>query len=485
MTRQFLINSFMWSAVHRLIPQIIQFGISIIIARLLLPAEYGLMAMLAIFFALATAFADAGFSYGLIQRKEISIDEETSVFILNIVAGLILMIFLCVLSPLVAIFFKQPLLTMILCVSSLQIFFSSFVIVQNALLTRNLDFKKQAIISTIVNLFSGTVGIFMAFQGFGVWSLVGLNLSSSIMNVVLVWSVYSWRPVGRFRWSCIKSLWPFSSSLLASDLLNTLFLNMYSIVIGRLYRPADLGFFSRASSISQMPANVIGGIVGRFTLPFFSRLQDNECLLKATFRKSLRALAVVHFPFMICLAAASEPLVRFLLTEKWLPCVPYLQILCFSGLLHPLHAMHLNVLMALGRSDLFFKLEIAKKILTVILLGVTYRYGVMAIVWGFLILSILCYGINGYYSNKLLHYKWLEQGKDLLPIFLVSLLTGSTVWMVLKINYLNDWLLIILQCIVGVTVYGLIVFIGRKSIYADSLILAKDFQKTLLNQGNP
>ena len=483
MTQHSLIKSFLWSAVERFTPQIIQFGISIILARILLPAEYGLMAMLVIFFALAVVFADAGLSSGLIQRKEISNDEETSVFILNITAGMLLTLLLCVLSPLVAIFFRQPLLTMLLCVSSLQIFISSFGIVQYALLTRNLDFKKQAIISIVTSLISGTVGILMAWKGFGVWSLVGLSLTNSIINVALVWILYSWRPKGRFHWSCIRSLWPFSSRLLASQLLNTVFTNLYSIVIGRLYKPADLGYFTRASSISQLPANAIGGIVGRVTFPVFSSMQDNAFNLKANFRKTLRAVAALHFPAMIWLAAVSEPLVKCLLTDKWLPCVSYLQILCFSALLHPLHAMHLNILMALGRSDLFFKLEVVKKILTVIILAVTFSYGVMAMVWGILTFSILCYGINGYYSYKLLEYAWINQVKDLLPFFAAGTVTGLAAWFISRFYFSNEWLLIVMQCILGIAAYGLIVFVWRKTIYADAINIAKAFPKAVMNSG--
>ena len=483
MSQQYIIKSFIWSAVERLIPQVVQFGISIILARLLLPAEYGLMAMLSIFFALAGVFADAGLSSGLIQRKEIGADEETSVFILNITAGVLLTLLLCTLSPFVAAFFRQPLLTMLLCVSSLQILISSFGIVQYALLTRNLDFKKQAFISTATNSISGTVGIFMAWKGFGVWSLVGLSITSALLNVALVWRLYPWRPTGRFNFSCIQSLWPFSSRLLSSQILNTMFSNIYSIVIGRLYKPADLGFFTRAFSISQMPAGLIGGIVGRVTFPFFSSMQDSVNQLKTNFRKTLRGVATVHFPIMLCLAAVSEPLVKCLLTEKWLPCVPYLQILCFSSLLHPLHAMHLNVLLALGRSDLFFRLEVAKKILTIIILAMTFRYGVMAMVWGLFILSVLCYGINGYYSCRLLKYTWVNQGKDLLPILATSLLTGVVTWRVLSLDIQNAWLLIVLQCVVGAVVYGLIVFAFRKTIYADALSIAKAFPKIIMNSG--
>lgn len=462
-----LIKGFLWSGVERVVPQIVQFGMSIILARMLLPDEYGLIGMLAIFFGVATTFADAGLSSGLIQSKEITKDAETSVFFMNVIAGLSLTLLLCTLSPLASKFYHQPHLTMLLCVLSLQVLISSFGIVQYALLTRNMDFKAQAIISTIATLVSGVVGIALAWKKFGVWSLVGQSLSCNLMSVTLVWIIRPWRPAGRFRWASIRSLWPFSSRLLAAGLLSTIFDNMYSIIIGRLYKPADLGYFNRASSLAQLPAGAIMGIIGRVTFPVFSRMQENKALLRVNFRKTIRILAAFHFPGMVCLAVIAGPLVRCLLTDKWNPCVPYLQVLCFSGLLYPLHAIHLNVLTALGRSDLFLKLEFIKRILMIATIAITFSYGVMAMVWGVLGLSVLCYGVNGYYTCKLIGYGWIDQGKDLLPILAASLVTGLAASSTTEIILVNDWLLLSIQLLIGIVVYGLFSFAGSKTVYAD------------------
>lgn len=461
-------GAFLWSAVERFGQQFVQFGFSVVLARLLSPVEYGLIGMLTIFFSVAMCFSDVGFCLGLVQRKEITKDDETSVFFFNIIAGVVLTLSLCAISPLVAMFYRQPILKVLLCVSSLQFVFISFGIVQNALMMRDMDFKTRALLGNTATFLSGGVGIGMAWRGLGVWSLVGQILSRHLVLNSLVWAVRPWRPSGRFRWACIQSLWPFSSRLMATYLLNNVFDNVYSVIIGRLYQPAELGLFTRASGLAQLPGGAVTDVITNVTLPAFSRMQNEKDRLKMNLRKTIRTLGAFHFPLMIGLAAVAGPLVRCLLAEKWMDCVPYLQILCFSGLLFPLQAMHRNVLTALGRSDLVFRSEMIKKVIAVITVATTMWFGVTALVWGILALSVLSYAVTGHYTRKLLGYGWTKQGQDTLPILALSLGMGLAVWSVGGVGLGNGWLILTLKIVVGVVLYGVFVISGRKSIYADA-----------------
>jgi teichuronic acid exporter len=468
-----------WSAMERFGFQGTGFVLAIILARLLTPREYGLIGMVMVFCGIGQVFADSGLSAGLVQRPANSADDEATVFYLNIGAGAILTLLICVVSPIIAGFYKQPVLVPLLCVLSLQVFLSSFGIVQFALLARAMDFRRQAIVSTLSVLLSGMVGISMAWNGLGVWSLAGQSVTAALFRSLLVWRMGNWRLVGKFRKASFKEMWPFSSRLLFSGLLNTIFENFYNVVIGRVYPPAELGLFTRARTLAQFPATFVTSIFGQTTLPAFSRLKADPISLNSSVRKVFRLLAALHFPAMAALAVVAEPLVRVILTDKWLPCVPYLQVLAFVGMVYPLQTLHLNVLTAQGRSDLFLRIEVIKKALTVLTLVVTFRFGVKTMVWGILILSIACLIINGYYTRKLISYHWREQALDLAPVI------GATMVMTLAmmaINHLefipidaglrlfhisSPLHLVLVQVAIGLVVYGTIAGLSRMGNYVE------------------
>lgn len=471
--------AFFWSALERFGSQGIQVLLSIILARLLSPVEFGLIGMVMVFCSLGQLFADSGLSTALVQRQSNSADDEATVFYLNLGAGLVLTLLICAVSPLVARFYGQPILVPLLCVLSLQVVLSSGGIIQFALLTRTLDFRRQSLVNMAAVLLSGTVGVIMALRGWGVWSLAGQYVSAALGRSLLIWMLGPWRPAGRFRRTSFQALWPFSYRLLAAGLLNTVFENLYNVFIGRMYRPAELGLFTRAQSLAQAPAGFMTSVFGRITLPVFSQMQTDAPLLKDKVRRVFRLLAAVHFPAMTALAVVAEPLVRVVLTDKWAPCVPYLQVLAFAGLLYPLHALHLNMLLALGRSDLFLRVEIIKKVLVVLALAATFRFGVLAMVWGILVLSVVCLAVNTYYTRKLLHYHSREQALDLAPVVGASLLmalamlavphlypVGLEAW-VLQFEFSGLWLLLLGQTIVGVLVYGAIVWFSRFMVFSE------------------
>ncbi len=287
-----------WSAMERFGLQGTGFLLSIVLARLLSPREYGLIGMLTIFNNLGHLFADSGLTAALVQRQAISADDEATVFYLNIAAGVVLTLLICAVSPLVSRFYGQPILMPLLCVLSLQVFLSSFGIVQLALLQRAMDFRRQAIVGIISVALSGLVGISMALNGLGVWSLCGQVVTAALFSSLLVWKLGDWRLTGHFSRASFQAMWPFSSRLLATGLLGVVFDNLYNVVIGRLYRPAALGLFTRGQSLAQFPAGFVTSIFGRITLPAFARLQDDLALLKSSVRKVFRLLTAIHFPAM-------------------------------------------------------------------------------------------------------------------------------------------------------------------------------------------
>ncbi|HRY48635.1 MAG TPA: lipopolysaccharide biosynthesis protein [Candidatus Paceibacterota bacterium] len=475
-------TAFYWSAIDRIAQGGCQFVLGIVLARLLAPNEYGLIGMLTIFFALAGAFSDAGLSTGLIQRKTISKDDETSVFILNITVGAFLTLLLCAGAPCVAHFYKQPILSSLLCVLSLHVFISSMGIVQFALLSRAMDFKSQTIIGGASILVSGGFGIFLAVHGFGVWSLVAQALSRAVASVALIWWFQPWRPSGRFRWCCIQSLWPFSSRLLAAGLFETAFQNLYSVLIGRVYTPVDLGYYDRANSTAIQPASNIAGIVLRVTLPYFSKIQEDRDKLKQSFRVVIRILGSLHVPTMAGLAAIAGPLTEWMLTEKWMPCVAYFRILCFVGMLYPLHALHLNVLNAQGRSDLFFRLEVIKKVLSILTIAVTLSSGILTMVYGILASSIIGYFINAFYTFRFLHYSWREQAKDVIPIAGASLTMAGIVSVIGYFCSGRPLTILLIQITCGIFLYSLFVWCGRKQTFHDLFKIADKYWSDVMRK---
>ena len=448
-------------------------GFAIVLARLLSPVDYGLMGMLTIFSAVAMCFGDAGFCCGLIQGKEISEDDETSVFCFNIFAGFLLTLSLCAISPLVAVFYQQPILKQLLCVLSLQFMFISLGTVQYALMIRDMDFKRRALVNNAATFLSGSIGIGMACAGLGVWSLIGQILSRYLLSSSLVWLVRPWRPRGRFRWACLRSLWPFSSHMMGTSLLNSIFDNVYSVIIGRFYTPAELGQFTRAYGLAQLPGLAATDAISNVTLPVFSRMQQDIGALRSRLRKSIRTLGAFYFPLMIGLAAVAEPLIRCLLTAKWITCVPYLRILCLSGIFFPLHAMHRNALTALGRSDLVFRSEIVKKVMIIAMIAATVWFGIRIMVWGILVASVLSYAVPGHYTRKLLGYRWPEQSQDILPLIGLSFVMGICVWGITRMDLGGGWLVLTLQSFVGFVTYSILLFASRKGICADAFATLK------------
>jgi O-antigen/teichoic acid export membrane protein len=442
-----------WSFLGFISAQGVQFIIGIVLARLLLPEQFGLIGMLTIFMVLAQSFLDSGFGAALIQKRDVTNIDISSIFYFNIVVGLVAAGLLCIVAPWIAAFYSQPILTPLTRALSLTIVINSFALVQNTLLTRQINFKTLTKIGLMSSVLSGIIGISLAASGFGVWSLVVQQISSTLFRTVFLWLLKTWRPVLIFSIGSLREMFSFGSRVLASGLLSTIFDNIYLVVIGKLFSATDLGFFTRAKQFGEVPSNQLTWMVGRVTFPVFSTIQDDPARLKKGLKKAMTTLVLVNFPMMIGLLVIARPLVLALLTEKWAPCIPYLRLLCIVCLLFPLNWISLNVLFAIGRSDLCLRLEIIKKVLIVINIAVTWRWGIEAMIYGQIVVSIFSYYLNSYYNGKLINYPIREQLLDLSSYLITAILMSLMVYIVGRLPFPNIWFLVLTQISMGFVVY--------------------------------
>ncbi len=447
------VHALVWSFLESVAQRGVQFVIGIVLARLLFPEQFGLIGMLTIFIAVIRTFLDSGFGAALIQKREITQTDTCSIFYFNILVGLAAAGFLCMAAPWIAAFYKQPVLTPMTRALSLTIVINSFGLIQNTVLTRQINFKTLTKANLIAGALSGVTGVTLAALGFGVWSLVVQQVSAALFLTISLWSFSPWRPALIFSFHALREMFGFGSRLLFSGILNQIFDNIYLLVIGKFFSASDLGFFTRAKTLNDLPSQTLSGIVGRVTFPVFSTIQDDRARLKRGLKKALTALVLVNFPMMLGLAIIARPLVLVLLTEKWLPCVPYLQLLCVAGLLFPLHLMNLNVLQAMGRSDLFLRLEIIKKVMIGINIAITWRWGISAMIYGMIVSSVIGYYLNSYYNGILISYPIKEQVLDLFPYLIVAVLMGSGVYAAGLLQFPGNWFMLLVQIITGIIVY--------------------------------
>lgn len=461
------LHALFWSFVEQIGLRGVQFVVGIILARLLLPEQFGLIAMLIIFMAISSSILDSGFGAALIQRQCVTEKDASSIFYFNLLVGVIAAVCLCGLAPWVADFYEQPVLTPLLRVMSIVLVINAFGLVQNVLLVKALDFRTQTKVALIASLLSGMIGMGMAYRGFGVWSLAVQQLSSAAFRTALLWIFSQWRPAWLFSMQSLREMFGFGSKLLCSSLLNTIFNNIYLLVIGKLFSPADLGYYTRANNLQQLPSHTLSGMVARVTFPVFSTIQDDPERLKRGMKRALTTLVLVNFPLMIGLAVVARPLVLVLLTDKWAPCIPYTQLLCLAGLMFPLHLINLNVLQAMGRSDLFLRLEIIKKVMVALNIVITWRWGITAMITGQIITSLVSYYLNAYYNKALLQYSIWEQIRDLYPYLLNAMLMGAIVYAITYLPIASHMILLVCQIVTGGVVYLLFCRIFRFPAYMD------------------
>jgi O-antigen/teichoic acid export membrane protein len=447
------LGAVVWSAAENLSNQGARFVIGVILARLLRPDEFGLIGMLAIFISVARMVADCGFGQALIQKQDATHRDESSVFYVSVVLGFLGAAILFGAAPLIASFYHQPQLILLTRVMAWLVFINAFGVIQTNLLTKKMDFKTQLKVSVISTVVGGVVAIVMAARGYGVISLAVQVLVGDSLRTVLLWLAHGWRPAAEFSFDSVRKMFGFSSRLLASYFLNTIFQNIYTLLIGKFFDARALGFYTRAKNMQQLPAESLSSIVNRVSFPLFSVVQGDKPHLKRAVRKALTSVAFLNFPVLTGLACVAVPLVRLLLTDKWLPCAPLLQLLCAAGALYPLHVIHLSALVAQGRSDLYFRLEVIKKCLVVLGILLTFHWGVKAMILGEVAVSIVCYFLNAFYTVRLISYSWWEQLQDLLPYLGLSVAMGTVVMSIKLIGIDNNLALLVLQVVTGALTY--------------------------------
>lgn len=451
--KQKTVNGTLWSSLERFSVQGIQFVVMIIMARILTPDDYGLVGMLTIFIAVSQSLIDSGFSQALIRKQDRTETDNSTVFYFNIAVGIVLYAILYICAPLIARFYQEPILTPLARVIGLGLVFNSLAVVQRALLTLTLDFKTQAKASLIGAIVSGLIGITMAYTGYGVWAIVTQQLVNFGIVTILLWLFSKWKPILAYSWASFRELFSFGSKLLASGLIETIYRNIYLIVIGKVFKAADLGYYTRAHQFSDFASSNITGIFQRVSYPVLCTIQNDDARLAVAYRRILCTSAFVIFPLLMGLAAVARPLIITFLTEKWLFSATLLVPLCFSAMWYPIHAINLNLLQVKGRSDLFLRLEIVKKFVGVSILCATIPMGLLAMCWGALLSSIICLVINTHFTGKLIHLGFFKQMKDLFPTLLLSIGMGMIVYLTVTYLDFEPWVLLVLGVLEGAVIY--------------------------------
>ena len=449
-----------WSAIDNFARLGITFIFGIILARLLSPADFGVIALLTIFIAISNVFIDSGFSNALIRKVDLTEQDKSTAFFFNIGVGAISYVILFAIAPLIANFYKEPILVPLLRVTSITVLFSSIAIVQQSILTINIDFRKQAVISVVSAILSGLVGVYMAYNGYGVWSLAFQQIISSFSRMVLLCLFVRWKPLLEFSVDSFRYLFSFGSKILASGLLNTIWVYLYPIIIGKVFTTTTLGLYSRADQLSKLPATNMTTVLQRVTYPVLCKIQTDKDRLTSNYRRLLKISAFVIFPVMSMLSALAYPLVDVLLGEKWLGCVYYLKVLCFAMMFYPIHAINLNLLQVVGRSDLYLKLEIIKKILAAAILLITLPMGVAAMCYGLVVDSVLSLIINTYYTGKILNLGIATQIGDIMP----SIANCILLWFVIYLSNFfvdNTVIQLILSILSGTLSYICVAYLFR------------------------
>lgn len=422
--RKRAVSGLLWSLWQQLSSKIVGFFFQVFLARILEPAQFGLIAMLALFIAIGNTLLDGGLTVSLTRTTDAGQRDFSTIFYFNLAGSILMYIALFFAAPLVAGFYHQPVLRALLRVQGLALIINAFFGVQSTLLIKELKFKKQTSIQIPSAIGGGLLGIVLAKMGYGVWSLVWMGLFSSFLSTLFHWVRSPWRPAWVFDRQCFKKHFHFGYKMTLSAILDTIYQNIYLIIIGKFFSPSQLGFYSRADSVSQLPISNISSAVNKAAYPMFAEISDDVVKLKNVYKRLMQQVLFWNAPVLIFLSVVAEPLFRFMLTAKWLPAVPYFRLLCISGIMYPLHAYNLNVLKVMGKSSLFLKLEVIKKVLSVIGILSVISFGIYGLLYFQLFFNVIAYYINSIYSGRLINYPVKEQIEDILPILALAGVLG-------------------------------------------------------------
>ena len=449
------ITGMFWSFSDLISKQGINFLIQVILARLLLPKDFGIIGMITVFIAISQSFIDSGFGNALIRENKASQEDYSTVFYFNLAMAVVMYIVLFFSADAISSFFNEPQLVAILRVLALILIINSFGLIQRTMLVKKIDFKTQTRINVISSITSGIIGVTFACLGYGVWSLVIRMLSMQFIQSLLLCLSNKWIPSLVFKMDSFKRLFGFGWKLLVSGLIDTLYKNIYYVIIGKSFSAIELGYYTNAQKLRDTASQSITMSVQRVSYPVFSSINGDNERLRLGYKKILKNSVFITFPIMIGLTVIANPFINLLFGTNWVASIPYFQVLCFAGMLLPLHAINLNILKVKGRSDLFLGLEVIKKVVGVTSIGIVLflKLGIMGLLWTVVLNSYISYFINSYFSAELLSYSTKEQIKDIMPIFIVSILMGTLVYFSGTVLPDNYFIKLLVQIFIGVVTY--------------------------------
>lgn len=471
-----VLNNLIWKFGERIGAQCVSFIVSIVLARLLLPADYGLVTMVTIFITIANVFVSNGFGESLVQKKDADNVDFSTIFYFEIVFSFGIYMILFITAPYIADFYNEPVLCNVLRVFALRVPLAGINSVQQAYVKKKMIFKKFFFSTIIGTIVSAVVGIALAYRGFGVWALIAQYLCNSVMDTVILWVTVKWRPNLVFSVTRLKELVAYGWKIMAAGLINSFYSQLRSLVIGKVYTASDLAYYNRAQQFPQLLVTNVNASIDGVLFPAMSNEQNDKERIVKIMRRSIKISSFVLFPLMVGLAVVSTPLIRLILTEKWLPCVPYLQVICIQFMLQPIQTANLQAIKALGRSDLFLKLEIIKKIVGILSILMVMRMGVMAIAVTEVLYSVYASVINASPNKKMLGYGYKAQIIDIFPAVSLSLVMGIIVNLY---NYLQcpDIMILVLQVITGAIIYMASAYIFKIESFSYILNMIKEYIK--------
>lgn len=445
---------------------IISFCANLVLARLLTPDDYGVIGMLLIFISVSNTFIDGGFGTALIQKKEPTQEDYSTIFFWNIFISVILTGILYISSPLISEFYRLPLLSDVLKVMGTVLVINAFSVVQTNILQKKFEFKKLATINIIANIAASILAIVLALRGFGVWSLVFRYLSCSLVISIILWITTKWKPMLTFKFKSFRTLGKFGGMVLLANLVETIYTEFQGLVIGRAFSAKDLGYYTQAKRMEEIPTLGISSAVNQASFPMYARLQDNKVALSLAVRKYVRALSLLVIPLYFLFILVAEPLITILFTEKWIESVDLFKILCLVGMIYPINTVNTNVIKSLGKGKLYFNLQLCKRVLGIALILFSVRYGLSAMMWSLVITSYIIFIVNAIFSDKLIGYSFIRQIGDAFMPFAISIIILCLVYPI-SLLQINSYYNVIIQAVLFMLCYVLIMRLLKVNIVKD------------------
>ena len=467
-----VVSGFFWRFAERITAQGVSFIVQLVLARILMPEDYGTVALIVVITNILQVFVDSGMGNALIQKNNADEIDFSTVFYFNLVICILVYLLLFIISPLIADFYNRPEMVSMLRVAGVVILISGIKNIQQAYVSRNLIFKRFFFATLFGTIVSAFVGIGLALHGAGAWALIFQQLTNPAIDTLVLWISVKWRPTRQFSVKRLRGLFSYGWKLLVSSLLDTVYNNLRQLVIGKLYSSADLAFYNRGKQLPELAVTNIDTSINSVLLPTMSREKDNKLRMKSMTRRAIRTSSYIMWPIMIGLMATAEPLVELILTSKWLPAVPYIRVFCLCFAIYPIHTSNLNAIQAMGRSDIFLKLEVIKKIIGMGLLLSTMWFGPMVMAYSMLASGFISMIVNSWPNRKLMNYTFGEMMLDILPDAGMSLVMGAIVYAITFLH-LGNVITLIVQIPLGILIYTLL----SKLFHIDSFELILDYVK--------